>query len=341
MTKKQMVLVISSATIFATGMGVSQAQESVTLSMVHGSPESHVITKQGVEPWMACVSEETDDQVSFDYYPGGQISKTPELLRAIHSGIADIAPVPIGYVSDELPLNGVSMLPGLGSSAMEIVTGYSSALKEGILKEEFTSSNLMPLMVMAYPPYQIVSMGEKIDSAADFEGKVLRSAGGAMNLAVSELGASPAEIPIGDTYIALERGTADGTISAFASIKPFSLHELMKSMSSNGAFGTFTNVLSMSLDDLNAMSSDLQETLISCGSRTEEAMASYLDAEVEELSQEFTELGIDVYEFSPDELDKINDKLAKVQEDWVQRLDSRGLAAAQGLEEYNSALNGQ
>lgn len=341
MIKKQLVLAITSATLLTTGMGVAQAQESITLSMVHGSPESHVITKQGIEPWMACVSEETDDQISFDYYPGGQISKTPELLRAIKGGIADVAPVPIGYVSDELPLNGVSMLPGLGSSSTEIVTAYSSALKSGILKEEFTSNNLMPLLVMAYPPYQLVSIGEKIDSADGFEGTVLRSAGGAMNLAISELGASPAEIPIGDTYIALERGTVDGTISAFASIKPFSLQELMKSMSSNGAFGTFTNVLSMPLDNFDALSREMQTTLVNCGTRTEEAMASHLDQEVEVLAQEFTELGIEIYEFAPDELDKINSSLAEVQKDWVQRLDNRGLAAAQALEEYSSALNGQ
>ncbi|MGP9499001.1 hypothetical protein [Halomonas sp. AOP43-D1-4] len=245
--------------------------------MVHGSPDSHVITKQGVEPWMSCVSEETNDQVSFDYYPGGQISKTTELLNAIGSGIADVAPIPIGYASDDMPLNGVSMLPGLGSTATEIVTSYSDTLKSGILKDEFTSNNLMPLAVMAYPPYQVVSMSDKIDTAAAFEGKVLRSAGGAMNLAISELGASPAEIPIGDTYIALERGTADGTISAFASIKPFSLHELM---SSNGAFGTFTNVLSMRLDDFNALPSKLQDVVTNCGTRTEEAMANYLDGQV-------------------------------------------------------------
>lgn len=336
MKMKYMMLAVSTGAL--VGVGVAQAQ---TLSVVHGSPEGHVLSKQAIEPWMACVLEESGGEVDFDYYPGGQISSTPELFRALQSRIADITMIPIGYVSDELPLSGVSMLPGLGSSSVEIVNAYSKATKNGLLSEEFASNDLMPLFVSAYPPYQMVSMGDKIEKISDFRGKVLRSAGGAMNLAISELGASPAEIPIGDTYVALERGTADGTISAFASIKPFSLDEIMSSMSRNGEFGTFANVFSMRLGDFEALPEVQQQVFLDCGERTEEAMAQYLDGEVDQLVEEFTELGVEIYEFTPEDLAEINERLVVVQDGWVERLERRGLPAQRVLDEYVAALDAQ
>ncbi|WP_165789537.1 TRAP transporter substrate-binding protein DctP [Billgrantia endophytica] len=317
------------------------AAQAQSFSFVHGSPEGHMLSRQGAEPWMECVREESEGEVDFDYYPSGQISSTPELFRALQSRIADVVIIPIGYVSDELPLNGVSMLPGLGSSSKEIVAAYSEAVRNGVLADEFVSHDIMPLFVSVYPPYQMVSMGDKIESVDDFRGKVVRSAGGAMNLAISELGASPAEIPIGDTYVALERGTADGTISGFASIKPFSLDEIMSSMSRNGEFGTFSNVFAMRLGDFEALSDELQQAFLECGDRVQEDMAHYLDDEVELLSQEFAESGIDIYEFSPEALEELNERLEAVSESWVQRLERRGHPAQQVFDEYAAALADQ
>ncbi|MCE8021960.1 TRAP transporter substrate-binding protein DctP [Halomonas sp. MCCC 1A11036] len=317
---------------------VVQAQ---SFSFVHGSPEGHMLSRQGAEPWMECVREASEGDVDFSYYPSGQLSSTPELFRALQSRVADVTIIPIGYVSDELPLNGVSMLPGLGSSSKEIVAAYSEAVRDGVLADEFTAQDIMPLFVSVYPPYQMVSMRDKIESADDFRGKVVRSAGGAMNLAISELGASPAEIPIGDTYVALERGTADGTISGFASIKPFSLDEIMSSMSRNGEFGTFSNVFAMRLDDFDALSDELQQVFLDCGERVQEDMANYLDDEVEQLAQEFSEAGIEIYEFSPEALAEINERLEAANEVWVQRLERRGLPAQRVFDEYAVALADQ
>lgn len=329
-------VLMASVAVFAASMAAAHGQEQVELTVVHGSPTGHVVSR-GTEQWMECVKEAAGDRVDFRYYPAGQISGTPEVFQAMSRGIADIVPIPIGYVSDKMPLNGVSMLPGFGSTAREIMTAYSQAVEEGVLAREFAANKAVPLWVMGFPPYQIISTdGDVIKSVEDFGGKVIRSAGGSMNLVLTSLGASPAEIPVGDMYIALERGTADGTISALSSVKPFNVDEIMEGVSTNGSFGTFTNVLSIRTDRWEALPADIQETMKDCSAQTEESLIKFMDEEAQALAKEFADKGVEVFEFTPEQLEAINERLSNVTEDWVNRLASRGLPASEVLESYSA-----
>jgi TRAP-type C4-dicarboxylate transport system substrate-binding protein len=331
-------LVFGAAITAATG---ALAQDKIELTVIHGTPTSHVLSAHGVEPWMACVKEGTGDRVDFKYFPGGQLSRTPDLLKSINSGIADLAPIPIGYVSDKMPLNGVSMLPGLGNTAERIIGAYSKAVKTGPLAKEFAANKAVPIWVMAFPPYQMVSMKGTIQSVGDFNGKVIRSAGGSMNLAISSLGASPAEIPVADMYIALERGTADGTISALSSLKPFNVDELMKSVSTNGEFGTFSNVFSIQARKWKTLPEDVQKVMMDCGEGIETSIAKFMDEETKELEEEFAAKGVTVYQFEPDELKAINQRISAANDDWVKRLSGRGLPAEEVLKSYADLMGAQ
>lgn len=313
---------------------------TIELTVAHGSPLKHVISAQGVEPWMARAKELTKGEVSFKYFPAGQISQSPELLQSLQGGIADLVPVPIGYVSDKMPLNGVSMLPGLGSTSKAIVGTHAKALTEkGALADEFAANKAVPLWVMAFPPYQIVSMTTPLRKLGDFRGKVVRSAGGSMNLVISTLGSSPAEIPVGDMYVALERGTATATISALSSLKPFKVNEIMKSASTNGSFGTFVNIFACHSDKWAKLPADIQAAFMQAGKDVQASASAFMDKEVDTLKAEFAGQGKLMYEFEPADLKAINDKMAGVHDDWAQRLDRRKLPAKDVLARFR-ALSG-
>jgi len=328
--------------LFAAMLGATAltgtAYAETTLTVAHGFSPTHVIAAQAVDPWMACVKDAMKGGLKFNYFPSGQIAKTTEMLGALESGVANLTTVPIGYVSDRLPLNGVSMLPGMGSTASTIIPAYSKAVKQGLLAEEFASNNIVPIWVLVLPAYQIVSTKGPMRTAQDFQGKVMRSAGGTMNLTISTLGASPAEIPSSDMYVALERGTVDATLSALASIKPYNVNELMNAVSNNGAFGSFSVVFSMDEASWNALDDAGQTVFKECGSTTEANIASYLDAEVIDLEEEFKTQGIDVYSFTDDELARIDADLSSVVNDWVTRLAGRGLPAGEAVKEYRALL---
>src|SRR3546814_1270206 len=128
------------------------------------------------------------------------------------------------------------MLPGLGSTAHEIIAAFSKGVREDeALVNEYKVVNAVPIWVMGFPPYQIISTSAAIRSLDDFKGKIIRSAGGSMNLTIEALGAAPAEVVVADLYVSMERGVVDATISGANSVKPYNIQEIMKSMSVNGA----------------------------------------------------------------------------------------------------------
>lgn len=329
----------SKALLIATAFGslaLGTAAAQTSLSLVHGSPAKHVITKEFVEPWMNCVTSASGDAVNFKYFPSGQLASLKELLPALESGVADVAPVPVGYYSDKLPLNGVSMLPGLGATSEEIVTAYAKTIASPELTDEFKVNGIVPISVMAFPPYQVVSVSEKIETPEQFNGKVVRSAGGAMDLVIKSLGGSPAAISIGDTYVALQRGTADATISALASVDGYKLQELAQSISTNGSFGTFVNVMAVRQDKWNAMDKNTQKVFLECGQKVQLQAAQNLDNAGAGLSKKFADAGVEMFAFTPDQLQNLSGKLAAVHQDWAERLNGRGLAADQVLNNYKA-----
>lgn len=332
------------AKMLPIGLAASMLLGSVAyaedLTVANGLSPKHVISTQGFDPWMACVSEKAGDAINFKYFPGGQIAKTKKLLDALNSGVADLTTILVGYVSSKMPLNGVSMLPGLGSTAAEVITAYSKAVRSGPIAEEFVSNEVFPIFVMALPAYQIISRVGPLRSADDFSGKVVRSAGGAMNLTIGALGSSAAEIPSSDMYVAMERGTIDATLSAYTSIKSYSIDTLMNAASTNGEFGGFTMAFSMRLDKWNATSPAVQKIMLACGADTEASFAKHLDDTTAGLQDEFRKAGIDIYEFTQEELTAISGKLSGVSSNWVDRLAKRGLPAADVLKSYTALIKG-
>lgn len=328
--KKLTLAMLSTAFVWSVG----HAEVSVTLA--HGSPAKHVITKEFVEPWKECVEQSKGSAISFKYFPSGQLAKIRELLPAMETGVADVTPVPIGYSSDKLPLNGVAMLPGLGGSSEDIVSAYWKTLSNNFLADEFAANKIVPISVMAFPPYQIVSASKEIKTPEDFKGKVIRSAGGAMDLIIKSLGGSPATISISDTYVALQRGTADATISALASVDGYKLQELSKAISTNGSFGTFVNVLSVRKDKWEQLSTGQKRVFLDCGAKIQLQSARNLDASGAGLAEKFEKAGVQMFQFSPQQLSQLSTQLGVVHEDWVGRMNSRGLQADAVLKAYKA-----
>ena len=152
-------------------LALSAGAQSISMSVVTGSPPGHIISDGGVEPWMACVTDALGDEIEFNYFPAGQLVALRELQSGLENGIANAVPIPVGYASDRLPLNNVSMLPGLGTSAQQIIGSYSRLIREDeAIAAEFAEINAVPIWAMGFPPYQIISTGPAMRTLADFTG---------------------------------------------------------------------------------------------------------------------------------------------------------------------------
>lgn len=317
---------------------VLRAAPAVELTVITGSPTKHVISSGGVEPWMKKVTELVGDAVSYKYFPAGQLAPLKGLLDAVQNGLADAAPIPVGYSSDKMPLNGVTMLPGLGKTAGAVISSYNKVLHSDLLMQEYEHTKLLPIWNMAYPPYQYVATDGSVKTLEEFSGKVIRGAGGSTNLAIRALGASPVDVSAGDIYVAMQRGTVNATISSYLTIEGYGITELCKAASRNGSFGNFTNVFCINGNKWKSLPKDIQDAMVEAGNWTEQHVTELMKTSNDELSKKFSEAGMELYDFPDDQLKLIDEKMKSVQEEWADRLKERGLPGHEVLDAYRAAL---
>jgi TRAP-type C4-dicarboxylate transport system substrate-binding protein len=225
-----------------------------------------------------------------------------------------------------MPLTGIVMLPALADSSVELTVALREDIAAGgAIAGEFASQGVRPIAINISPNYQVMSRAEPVETLEQFKGKVWRSGGGSMNLAISSLGGAPAEMPGGDMYIALQRGTLDGTILSSISVKPYSVQEVVDYMSTNAQFGQYATIFVIGSDYYNSLSDENRKVVNDCGLKIEAKMAEETDRVDTELFNEFASGGVKTYALTEETRKDFNEALKPVIEDYLVRVEERGL----------------
>jgi TRAP-type transport system periplasmic protein len=320
-------------------MGAATAASAQTLIVTTNVPPVHWASTKGGEPFMACVKQATGGKLDFNYFPSGQLANFFQSLDAVNKGIAHISYIVVSAQTDKLPLNNISLLPDMGETVVEMTNAYRKALNaNGLMAQEYAQNRIRPLLINMFPQYQMHSRGEPMDSLAKLSAKKISTGGGALMVTLSSVGANAIELPPTDLYLAIQNGTIDGTMLALASIKPYKLQEVVKSMSANGSFGSAAGVWSIDLATWDKLAPDHQKALTECGLKVENDLAKWVDDWTEELKKEFAAAGVKVFNYSPAEKVAIGLRLKGSTEDYLKRVAGRGLPAQKAYEEYLKAL---
>lgn len=320
----------------------SQAQAE-TFVVTTNLPPTHWGSTQGGVPYMDCVTEATNGEITFDYFHSGQIASFFESLSAVNNGLAQISYIVLSAQTDKLPLTGVTLLPGLGSGALDTTTATRRVLDEpGPIHDEYAANKaankIVPLMINVFPPYQMISRGEPFDSLEALQGKRISTGGGTLMVTLAATGATAIQSPAADIYLSLQQGAVDGTMLSTASVTPYSLQEVSKSISGNGSFGVATGIWSIDADVYAGLSEEKQVAMRDCGLKVEGELGAWADSWTIEQQQELRNAGMEVFDYSAEELGKIEEKLAAARADYVQRLEARGMPAQQALDDYLGAI---
>lgn len=330
-------IIASTAALMASAPMAAHAATALTVSNPYVA--GHYFSTHGFDAWMSCVTEKSAGSVTFNYFPSGQLASAAQSLDALNDGLVDVSVAPIGYLSSKMPLNGVTMLPGFGTTAQEILAAYRGVLnQDNVLSQEFNANKIKPIFVNVLPAFQIFSTKEPIQSADGLKGLLVRSAGASNSVTLKALGSSPVEMPASEAYIAMERGTVNAMLGSISSLKPYSLNELVKSISRNGQFGTFPTFGAMSDAAWAKLTPQEQGVVTDCGRSAEQKMAVVMDDENAALQAEFAAAGVAVYDFPEDVMAKMSTDLATVHKEYIDRLEARKIPAAQAYDTYKAAI---
>lgn len=324
------ILTVSRCATLLAALPLAAHAKDMTVS--HGYTPTHVYAVHGFDPWVACLRESFGDEMNFTVYPSGQIATTKDSMVALQNGLVDVAPIALSYDAAKLPVNGLISLPEFADSAENAAKLYRSALETPQFQEEFTSQKLKPMFILSFPVFQLATSRSPVQDIEGFKGLLIRSPGGVGNLTLSALGAVPTEMPAADSYIAVERGTVDGTFSALESIKPYGLHEILKSVTTNAPFGSIPTIATMGLAEWEALDPAAQETFNACNLKVETDLARQLDQQDKVLQEEFAAMGIEVYALDDTLVDEVRAALSEVTDGYLDRMGARNSGMAEAYD---------
>lgn len=313
------------------------AQAQVKIKIADAYPNGHFVAENTVKVFMAEAKKLSGGKVDFEYYPSEQLGKVRDFLRLMQSGVAEMANITPSYVSDKMPLTGVSELPGGYASSCQGTMAMWQMSREGMLaKQEFEANGIRLLIAYTFAPYQLFT-SKKITSLDEMKGLKIRSLGPVMDITIRKLGAVPLQIVATETHEALSRGTLDGTFNNIATIFGYDLTSLLKSATRHEQLGGAFITYSIREQTWKSLSPDVQKALETAGENATRFGCKASDEFLTPAYQKLEGAGVAVFQPSQAERERVKALLASVGEEWAEGMEKRGRPGKAALQAFREA----
>lgn len=324
------------STSIAEGENPYTPENPLVLKVAESASLEGPMVKYGSIPFMNLVEEMSGGAIQFEHYPSEQLGKQRELLDLTKSGVADIAWINISNYSDRFPLSSVGELPGVFSDAPTASKVYTKFVDDYLL-DEYYKNGVVPVHVQMGPPSEI-QINKDVRSLADFKGLKIRTNGGVQSKVVTKLGATPVTIPGTEAYLALDRKTIDGSITAITISYTYQYATILDYYTINGALGTSPTVYVMNQKKYDELPAEFKEIFVEAKKQIDTQYGTSLNNAVEDEKKKLTADNKTLIEFEEAELKEIHDTLSSVWDEWAKEMDSAGLAGTETMEAFRKAV---
>ena len=195
------------------GVG-SASDEPIVLRYASFAPPIHPGTKTAMEVYPA-VERLTNGRVKVQIFHSQSLIPVGQTVDALHRGIADLAFLPLPYMSGQIQWLKVTLLPGVIKDHNGVTAAFKHGLKE-MLQEDLHAMGLkIEVTGLPFTPGTgaIMTKGKPVAAYTDLKGmKISCPAKGDIEK-MKMLGASPVAIPGAEAYEAIMRGVVDGVLS--------------------------------------------------------------------------------------------------------------------------------
>jgi TRAP-type C4-dicarboxylate transport system substrate-binding protein len=176
--------------------------------------------------WIDKVQKESNGRVQITYYPGSTLVSTANCFAELQSGVADISYTnvgsqPYGY---DIHRNCQPFLYGVPDGLTRIKIYKELADKFPEIKAEFDKAKI--LGIRAGNNYQLITR-KPVRTPEDIKGLTIRAMGATGNW-FKAMGGEGVAIPMGETYLALQKGVVDGAFAPYETLKSFAFGEVAK-----------------------------------------------------------------------------------------------------------------
>ena len=183
------------------------------------------------------VSARTDNEVAFEIYPNGSLTKTMAQIGGLRKGALDMGLVPLTYAGGEIQEMNLSFMPALVTSYTQ---GY--AWRTAPIGREFTGLLEQRGIVLLSWMWQSGGMASRttpLIEPADARGMKIRGGSREMDEMFKAAGASVSSMPSNEVYMGMQTGVMDAACTSSSSFISFKLQEASKYLTTPGARSFF------------------------------------------------------------------------------------------------------
>lgn len=309
----------------------AKSTETIELRLSHINSSIHP-THKALEKFAEEVSKRTDGRVKIVLYPSDTLNPPMETYNAVKNGLADIGRAPVGYSSAVMPLNKLFGDAMMGvPTATEAAKIWTEAYKNmPELQQELEGMHV--LWLNSTSPLSIGTINKPIHKLEDFKGLILRFPPGLEPLAQA-WGASPINMPTGDIYVGLEKGTVDGFYGGSEMLQAMKLAEFTKYVHTNVGMVYGLSWLAMNQKVWDSLPADVQQVFNDLSEWGQELLMESFD-EGEMQAREFAKSeGCEFIDIEEAELQRIYEVSWPVFEKIAANLEKQGKPANKVLDE--------
>jgi len=322
--------VLGAAAVSGRGMAQSPAKWDM-YSMVG---VTHPITLR-YKAFADEVKKATAGKLEIIVRPAGELPfRATEVVKVTGDNQVQLSEAYQGFISGAVPLASIASLPFLVRNGEElekvwpIIDKYTSV--------EFAKSGVKTLFHHTWPVQNIFGRGKPIRTVDDFKGRKIRSTDGKQAEMLKQLGASSVSLTTAEVPVAMERGVAEGFITAAFNVIGAKWYEFVQwgwlgDIHIGGPDYTLVNVAAYDKLDadtrakLDAVAKDYAPRF----------RAANLADEAKDLEALKTQHKVDVFVPPKEQIDMLVDKMKPYWEQWASGQGATGTAM---LKEVRAAL---
>lgn len=253
MTKRFWTLCLA-ALFLLSALPASAASKNLTFSIFF--PPTHDQAIAAVD-FAKEIEKRTNGQVTVTPFPGGTLTKAPQVYDGVVTGISDMGNSCFAYTRGRFPVTAALDLP-LGYPNGKVASQVVNAFVKEVNPPEL--QDVKVLYVHAHGP-GLLHTKKPVRSLEDLKGMKIRATGLSAKV-VEALGAVPVAMPQPGTYEALQKGVVEGTLGPIEVLKGWKQGEVIKYTTECFDIGYTTSMfVIMNRKAWDALPADIQKTV--------------------------------------------------------------------------------
>ena len=316
----------------AGGPAAAQATTKWDLSVVTGV--THPITLR-YKAFADGVKAATGGKLEIVVRPAGELPfRATEIVKVVGEDQVQLGEGYMGFISGSVPIASISSLPFLVRNGEDLDKVWP--LIDKATSVEFAKNNVKTLFHHTWPIQNIFGRGKPIHTVADFKGRKIRSTDGKQAEMLKQLGAASVTLTTAEVPVAMERGVADGFITAGFNVMGAKWYEFVQwgwlgDIHIGGPDFTLMNVAAY-----NKLDGDTRAKLDAVAKDYGPRMrAANLGDEAKDLETLKSQHKIELFRPPPEQVEELTKRMQPYWESWAQ---GQGAATVALLKDIRAAL---